>query len=121
MKKLQLLAPPTYWRMPEKTRNKKYEGCGPGHLGNYFVPDTVWGLRITEACRIHDHEYEIGETMRDKRKADLHLYRNIVVLIYQGNTKDKDILRSRLKRAHMYYWFVKTFGRSAFYHNKEEF
>ena len=24
-------------------------GCGPGGLGDWVVPDTMWGLRVTEA------------------------------------------------------------------------
>ena len=117
MKNLQLKAPATYWNIPENVRHEKYHGCGPGHLGDWFVPDTIWGLNVVEACRIHDHEYEVGETKADKRRADARFLHNLIVLIYLKGG-GRLLIKRRIRRAFTYYKMVSKFGYQAFFSTK---
>lgn len=50
-----LIAPESYWCLDEKEKQKIIGGCGPGSFGDIFVPDTILGCQITEACKIHDY------------------------------------------------------------------
>jgi len=84
-------------------------GCGPGKLGDYFVPDTLWGLNITPACVVHDLDYYLG---KDKAKADLRFLGNIIKIIRQKSNK---FLRPlRLARAMKYYIAVSECGDDFF-------
>jgi len=44
-----LIAPAAFWAMPEAEINAKYEGCGPGRVGDWMVPDSFWGLSVRVA------------------------------------------------------------------------
>ena len=47
-------------------------GCGPGRIGDKFIPDTILGLSVLLACMIHDFEYyflTIAKMTPDERKA----------------------------------------------------
>ncbi|MBS3777424.1 MAG: hypothetical protein KGY70_19675 [Bacteroidales bacterium] len=37
-------------------------GCGPGKLGDKFVPDSIWGLNVHPACKRHDMGWYLSET-----------------------------------------------------------
>ena len=39
-----LIAPASFWALSEAEINRRYEGCGPGKIGDSWVPDTMWGL-----------------------------------------------------------------------------
>ncbi len=50
----QLAAPASFWNASDELRNSLTGGCGPGGIGDYFVPDTMYGLNMMPACIIHD-------------------------------------------------------------------
>jgi hypothetical protein len=86
-------------------------GCGPGGLGDWFVPDTMWGLSVTDACRIHDWDYrhapEASEEHRDE--CDRRLLSNVRRIINAKST-NKFSRRLRLIRSSTYYQFVHHMG-----------
>lgn len=110
-----LFAPPAYWSMPQ--RLQRYMGCGPGVIGDLFVPDTIWGLNVQPACAIHDYMYAVGECEPDRELADRVLLNNLVRLINAATTY-KLLMRLRLRRARCYYAFVRAFGGPAFWSGK---
>lgn len=92
-------------------------GCGPGGLGDYLVPDKLWGLSVKLACQIHDWQYHYGVTLQDKIDADLNFRDNMVRIIKAQNSWGI-IENLRLNRARIYYEAVKNFGGPAFWSGK---
>lgn len=41
-----LIAPASFWALSEDEINRRYEGCGPGKIGDIIVPDYFWGLGV---------------------------------------------------------------------------
>jgi hypothetical protein len=126
MKKAKLYAPEKFGAQPCCYHDATPEqiaaaigkgGCGPGGIGDYLVPDTMWGLNVRPACSIHDWQYHWGRTIDDKIKADLNLRDNLVRLIKAQNSWGF-IENLRLRRARSYYEAVKYFGGPAFWSGK---
>jgi len=92
-------------------------GCGPGGLGDFLIPDTMYGLSVKPACVIHDWQYHWGVTLEDKIDADLNLRDNMVRII-KGQGSVGVLENMRLHRAKIYYEAVKNFGGPAFWHGK---
>jgi hypothetical protein len=94
-------------------------GCGPGGLGDFLVPDTVWGLSITDACRIHDWGYRHGEDASedDKARHD-RILRNNSQRIVDANTKWGWLKRLRYIRINTYYVMVCKFGGPAYWEER---
>ena len=114
---MKLFAPQTYWNMTETARNEIAGGCGSGKVGDWLVPDTIYGLNVKKACRIHDVMYFLGTTNKDKKAAD-RVFLNNMLRIIKGGTKWWLLRRLRILRAYTYYKAVKRFGARAFWHNK---
>ena len=112
-----LFAPKEYWSMPKKTIDKITGGCGPSGTGDMIVPDTIYGLSVKSACRIHDFMYYFGENLEDKDRADRVFLNNMIRLIKNGS-KFFILRKLRLLRALTYYRAVKYFGGAAFWAGK---
>ncbi|HBD18665.1 MAG TPA: hypothetical protein DC063_00190 [Arenimonas sp.] len=81
------------------------------------MPDTIYGLRVTAACDIHDYMYFIGDGIEDKDAADRVFLNNLLRLIAAGTRWDW-LRRLRALRARTYYAAVCAFGGPAFWHGK---
>ena len=96
-------------------------GCGPQGWKIDFVPDSVFGCYIGEACRIHDVQYEEGKTIEEKDSAD-RTFRNNMIRLVRGRTKTwfarKFLLKLRLRAVNGYYLAVSRFGGPAFWEDK---
>lgn len=110
-----LYAPEGYWTATD--RDQICNGCGTKGLGGVLVPDTLYGLSITEACNIHDWMYAYGETHADKEEADRVFLNNMVRIIHHG-TKYRWLKAVRLRRARKYYLAVKYAGGPAYWAGK---
>ena len=126
-----LWAPDEYWDLTEEQLDEMTGGCGPGEIGDYLVPDKLYGvINIKPACRIHDYMYAVGTTEEDKEEADeafLNNMRQIIMWETAGWYKDeKDAQRQRLVRkecfrqAETYHMMVDVFGGRAFWKGKRE-
>ena len=109
--------PESYFTASDEVRKLVVNGCGAGGWKFDIVPDTIYGLNITEECNIHDWMYDQGSTAEDKAFADKVLLHNLLVKI-----NDAFVLLRPLRRirAYEYYEAVKLFGNSAFWANKEK-
>jgi hypothetical protein len=114
---MKLFAPQSYWNSSQAVRDEITGGCGPGKLGDWLVPDTVWFLSIKEACQIHDWMWHFGETNKDKKKAD-RVFLNNMNRIIDANTKWRWLRKLRKRRALKYYLAVKYLGGIAFWRGK---
>jgi len=90
-------------------------GCGSAKAKFDFVPDSIYGLKITPACNIHDWMYHKGKTIEDKEEADRVFLNNMLRLIEAGS---KILKPFRRRRALFYYENVVVFGGPAFWQGK---
>ena len=111
---VKLYEPAGYKALSASEKEACCNGCGSKSLG-WLVPDSIWGLNITDVCNIHDYMYSRGTTLQDKEYADRVFLNNLVRKI-DDNNKWFRFLRRR--RALKMYWVVKTFGEAAFWDNK---
>jgi hypothetical protein len=107
----ELLAPVSYWNASQKEINEKTGGCGPGKIGDWFIPDSILGDSIFLACQIHDWMYDEGQSIYDKKWADILLDVNIKLLILSTETKTD---AARIKIAVDYFIAVYFGGKEAF-------
>ncbi len=112
-----LFAPRTYWEATPEERGKHVNGCGPDGWKGKLVPDTLWGLKVTESCYIHDWMYDFGTTIDDKIVADRVFLNNMLRQIECGLSWGW-LRRLRRRRARIYYEAVKRFGGPAFWDDK---
>ena len=117
MKNVMLYAPPQYWRLSRKVRDKLLNGCGPAGMLNWLVPDTVYGLSIKAACNIHDFMYMTGVTEEHRREAD-RVFLNNMIRIIDAHTSNNVLKRLRYRRAKTYYAFVDNYGGPWFWKDK---
>ena len=68
----------SFHNMPD---DYKSNGCGSNSARFDYVPDTIFGLSIFEACRRHDFAYKIGGNEDDRRKADEEFLYNLLTVI----------------------------------------
>jgi hypothetical protein len=114
--RVRLYAPGGYWALSPVIKDKLCNGCGAKGFG-WAIPDTIYGLRITEACNIHDYMYNIGKTDEDKKIADRTFLNNLLRII-ETCSHNWIIRWLRGRRANAYYLAVKTFGGPAFWGDK---
>jgi hypothetical protein len=76
-------------------------GCGRAGFEGILVPDSIWWLDISPACRVHDWMYGEVESLQDERDADSLLAKYLIILIQQ-KTENKILLWLRLRRAYKY-------------------
>lgn len=112
-----LIAPSDYRNLSKIERGKICNGCGTKGLGGLLVPDTLYGLSITEPCNIHDFMYHVGKTIHDKEHADRVFLDNMYRVISTGKNW-RLLVWLRRQRAYKYYLAVREFGHDAFFNNK---
>ena len=120
-----LCAPDAYWDATPKERSEMCNGCGV-KIKKWlpdFVPDTMWGLDIKDACDIHDVGYVVGKTPEDKDQADREFLHNLLRLIEMAPSGRWLLVGSllgilRRRRALKYFEAVSFLGGPAFWHGK---
>lgn len=114
-----LFNPEGYIDCPPIERNKICNGCGAANSKFDFVPDSIYGLKISEACNRHDWMYHFGKTIEDKEQADRVFLNNLLRLIEaQTGTLNRLLKPLRRRRALKYYEAVVAFGGPAFWSGK---
>jgi hypothetical protein len=107
---------PGFMELSDTERAKICNGCGRAKSKFDFVPDTIYGLCICEACDRHDYAYHVGKTEADKQAADEQFLRNMLTII---NTKSNAFMKwPRTWRAASYYRAVCDKGHGAFWAGK---
>ena len=91
-----LAAPQSFWDADQDLRDAVAGGCGPGGSGDMLVPDRMYGLKVTSACKIHDWTFAVWN---DKKGFELsnNLFKNNLVRIIdqKGGNKQIQCLRKR--------------------------
>lgn len=104
-----LVAPSMYLALRPDRKAAICNGAGPKRFG-WLVPDTLYGLSITEAANIHDFMYARGLS---KVAADEIFYENMCTIV---RNRGGIFMYLRLIRAWEYYKAVDTFG--GFFHKE---
>ena len=79
----------------------RMNGCGSMGAGG-IVPDTIWGLRVTAICNIHDITHALAETPEDCIKSNKLFLSNLITFI--NNNSANFVMRVlRRYRAVTYY------------------
>ncbi len=117
---IKLFAPESYKNASDGEIELICNGCGSAQAKFDFVPDSVYGLKITPACNVHDWMYHVGLTHLDKEEADRVFLNNMLRLI-EGQTSfmSKVLKPLRRRRALKYYEAVVAFGGPAYWHYKD--
>ena len=105
-----------YTTLTQKEKDEICNGCGPAGWKGELVPETMWGLKVTEICNIHDFDYHIGQTMDDKKIADNRFLKNLCK--YVKKLSPWYLVAQRLARCYLYYVVVKKAGNEYFKANK---
>lgn len=106
-----LVAPTSFWNATLAEIENKTGGCGPGSIGDWFVPDTIYGESVFLACQIHDWMYGEGGDQEDKKWADIVFLVNMTMLIIEG---DNILDPLRLRRVMTYFEAVYFGGGDSF-------
>jgi len=115
----QLYAPASFIAASAEVRAAVVNGCGAGGWKIDLVPDSIYGLDVSDVCDIHDWMYEAGETLADKEEADRVMLNNLLRKI-NAKTKYAWLRWLRRKRALKYYQAVAEFGAPAFWADKNK-
>lgn len=116
-----LAASPSFITATPEQIAARVNGCGDSGAKFDFVPETIYGLRVSPACYVHDWDYIEGRTEWDKREADARFLRNMLYLIEAERGFVAAVLRLfRRRRALFYYEAVVEFGHTAFWRGKPE-
>ena len=80
---LVLIAPESYRSASRAEIESRTNGCGPeGWRGEIRDDlDSLAGLDISEACRVHDWMYGLGGSDEQRLEADITLYLNIAAVV----------------------------------------
>lgn len=99
-------------RNPFMPDDYKGNGCGSGWK-EPLVPDSLGGIDISEACGIHDYDYEVGGNATDFEIANMHFLFNMLIIINRDDTwyTNED---TATKWAVRYYQAVVKYGKEYF-------
>jgi len=111
----ELAAPMSFWDASEELRNAITGGCGPGGAGDMLVPDTIYLLKVTLACKIHDFCYAIWNSPEGFIKANNIFKNNMLRIINQHGSWCSQLHYLRKKRTIKYYKAVKYFGETSYF------
>lgn len=100
---------------------KSYCGAGSG-IGDLLVPETIYGVRVTPACFVHDKMFEQGlPSMVDFLVCNSVFITNLIALVSGQSYKSRFNLlwHLRLYRTVTYFNSVDTIGRRIYFRLKE--
>jgi hypothetical protein len=113
-----VLVAPVDIQFPTLNLNNFPSCCGAGQgFGDIIVPETLWGLRISAACFIHDWMWNNADcTWEYFHSSNAIFLRNMLEII---ETQSIWMLKPfRRHRASMYFAAVDTVGASVFWKEK---
>lgn len=119
-KRVVIIAPENI-EFPSKYVHDFSSHCGAGKgFGDIIVPETVYGLKISPACFVHDVMWEMAEpTWEAFHSSNAIFLRNIIsLIIVQSDSRFLKFLR--MYRAVTYYNAVDYIGQSIFWAEKKK-
>ena len=78
--------------------------CGPGNgIEEKIIPETIWGLRISPACYVHDHSWSLAEPTWEGFHAANSMFLHNLIAIVQAKSKRTFLKHLRLYRCVTYF------------------
>ena len=117
---MKLFAHSECWKFIEEFPDDfKSFGCGPGGVGDVLVPDKMYGLDVSDACRIHDWYYRFysDNSSAGRQEADSILKNNLIRIV-RAKSKSRILRWLRLMRCRTYYGMVRFAGGPAYYEDR---
>lgn len=111
-----LAAPVSFWVADQELRDSVAGGCGPGGIGDYFVPDTLYFLKVKPACKIHDWTYAVWNC-KEGFELSNNIFKNNMLRIIQQHGGNKQLQCLRSRRAIKYYKAVHYLGEPSYFDN----
>jgi hypothetical protein len=107
--------------MPYPSLDEFSSYCGPGSgLGDWLVPETLSGLRVSAACYIHDVMWDYAEpTWGEFHYSNSVFVRNLIEIVLVKTPDEDDVQAKRLSEALVYYMAVDK-GFKVFWKLKRE-
>lgn len=123
---MKLYAHPLCWEFAKKHPEEFMSfGCGPGGVGDILVPDKIYGLDVSFACKIHDWYYRFHPSNSpDGRLEADSVFKNNLLRIVTIKSSNKFMRWLRVRRCRTYYSMVRFCGGPAYYEERnvdEEF
>tara|TARA_R110000851_G_scaffold187318_1_gene337120 strand:- start:25990 stop:26349 length:360 start_codon:yes stop_codon:yes gene_type:complete len=116
---LKLKAPDSYYTLSAQDKAQICNGMGAkDSLISSFIPNTFYGLDMTECGNIHDYMYHIGKTEDDKNDADRTFLSNMIKTI-NAKSRNGFMRWIRRSRAMKYYTAVAEAGNTAYWAGKK--
>lgn len=84
--------------------------CGPGRIGNWFVPDSPLGMKLRMVCNAHDRCYANIDGP-DRLECDWRFLEHMLVIVRRYGPRRR---RMMFWVAVSYYTAVRVFGGRAF-------
>lgn len=112
---------PSFIQWPDIKLSDFGDYCGAGDgLGAKIVPDTLWGLKVSPACYIHDVSWEVAEpNWHDFHQTNAMFMYNLSSII-MNRSRHWLLKYLRLYRCVTYYTAVDSIGAKIFWNVKRE-
>ena len=96
---------PEEFKAPYRTIKDFHPCCGAGQgFGEKIVPETIWGLKISHCCYIHDVSWELAEaSWADFHQSNAMFLTNITITIQARPSKIPLVNELRVYRAATYF------------------
>lgn len=109
-----LSAPAGYWTLKPAEKAVICNGCGAKSALIDFVPDTIWGLSISEACDIHDYSWFVCKPTVEEFRHWNRVFLDNMLQIIEKDSANWFMRWLRQLRAFKYYQAVDTVGWKIF-------
>ena len=118
---IELLIPDTLV-LPWDTIEEFPSCCGPGEgWKEKAIPESVWGLRISPCCWIHDNSWRLAvPTWADFHQSNAMFLTNMISMIQMRPSPLFVVDWLRIYRAATYYNVVEKVGADVFWELKKE-
>lgn len=124
-----LYLPEGYKNMSYASKNNICNVCGFSDIE--YMPDYIWGLRISEACKIRAYMYHFAEPIIEAKEEADRVFLNNMVRIINRNTSSflinlgcikirNPLIWLRRRAAYSYYDKMKKFGGPEFWAGKND-
>lgn len=124
-----LYMPEGYKNMSEGSTRNICSVCGSG--GTDCMPEYIWGLQVSEACKIRAYMYHFAEsTVEAKEKADRVFLNNMIRIIDRNTSRflincgliriKNPLFWLRRRAAYAYYERMRKFGGPIFWIGKND-
>ena len=106
---IRLYAPQEYLQASNDKKFKICNGCGPDNILHRIIPNSIFGVDVTEACNIHDWMTTNSRDLTERLHADSVFFANLKKLINKAG--GSTLLRwLRVSAARLYHYSVRSYS-----------